>query len=307
MNQPGNAMKSLAACLVVLAVLSLTACSKTSGPEAPGDAPVKAETPSETRSRAPRATSSSEAAAVEEAVASTGAPAATEPSTDGAPESSTVEPEPVAETPAPAPRASASGRRFESPEGFRFVGFDARSGGFWLGVYEVTQAQYEAVAGTNPSRTRGESRPVEMVSWLDAVQFANALSRREGLEECYGDDGEPRRGDITDCRGYRLPTDGEWRQAASGLLPDEADRQAVQAVGWVETNALGKHHQVGTKEASAAGLFDLVGNVSEWVHEGFARGGGWDTSPEDAAGYGRRDLARTKRDPSVGFRLARSL
>lgn len=213
------------------------------------------------------------------------------------------------EPPPPKARARVAGRTFASTGGMRFVSFDARGSreDFWLGVYEVTQAQYQAVMGSNPSRYTGDRRPVEFVSWLDAVEFANRMSDRDGLERCYDGTGESIQREITSCEGYRLPTDREWLDAAAGLVSAATDREVLHAIGWIETNALGKHHEIGTKQASEAGLYDLVGNVGEWVHEGIVRGGGWNTPPDAAIGPDDLRLPRTKKEPTVGIRLARSL
>lgn len=149
---------------------------------------------------------------------------------------------------------------------------------FWMMTTEVTQMQYYAVAGFNPSRLksnalgyRSENNPVESVSWYDAVIFANKLSDKEGLTRCYLD--------ISDnawlketprwehgCTGYRLPTEAEWEYAArSNQSFRYAGGNQADIVAWLSENSGDMTHPVGRKKANAWGLYDMTGNVSEWV------------------------------------------
>jgi formylglycine-generating enzyme required for sulfatase activity len=122
---------------------------------------------------------------------------------------------------------------------------------FFMGKYEVTQAQWEAVMGTNPSRFKGNpNRPVENVSWEDVQAFIKRLNRQEGWEVC------------------RLPTEAQWEYAARAGTTTERYENDLGAIAWYNENSGGETHEVAQKRPNARGLYDMLGNVREWCHDG---------------------------------------
>ena len=173
--------------------------------------------------------------------------------------------------------------------------------GLYFGKYQVTQAQWQAIMGNNPSEFTGDSsRPVEQVSWNDCQEFIKKLNARTEVKSA---------GII-----FRLPTDEEWEyvcRAGSkgkyGLLADGREG-TLDEMGWYKDNSRGKTHPVGQKKPNAWGLYDMHGNVWEWTASALGssrilRGGGFC----DIASYCESDFRLwcdlDRRYGSLGFRL----
>jgi formylglycine-generating enzyme required for sulfatase activity len=116
--------------------------------------------------------------------------------------------------------------------------------GFWLGQTEVTQAAYVRVTGGNPSAHKGDQLPVERVTWNDAVNYCAAI-------------------------GGRLPTEAEWEYAARAGSTG-ARYGDLEAVAWHRGNSGGMTHPVAMKQPNTFGLYDMLGNVWEWVEDSYA-------------------------------------
>lgn len=142
---------------------------------------------------------------------------------------------------------------------------------FLMDRHLVTQAQYQKLMGTNPSRWKAESNPVEQLRWSDAVRFCNKRSESEGLTPCY--DLETLKCDF-EADGYRLPTEAEWEYACrAGTTTAYFFGDSPAEVGdyaWYERNSGGHPRPVGEKKPNPWGLYDLAGNVWEWCHDFYA-------------------------------------
>ncbi|MEI6235330.1 MAG: formylglycine-generating enzyme family protein [Planctomycetota bacterium] len=128
---------------------------------------------------------------------------------------------------------------------------------FYMGKYAVTQAQYEAVTGANPSQFKGPQNPVETVSWDEAAAFCKQLNERLR----------------TQALEARLPTEAQWEYACRAgtktrFYSGDADSD-LDAVAWYEGNSKNTTHPVGTKKPNAFGLYDMHGNVWQWCQDAY--------------------------------------
>ncbi len=185
--------------------------------------------------------------------------------------------------------------------------------GFWLGETPVTQGQWEAVKGSNPSRFQGPDRPVECVSWDDAKEFIQRLNGKERTTR------------------HRLPAEAEWeyacRSGGGGMYCFGNGESILGDYAWYDDNSGDETHPVGRKKPNAWGLYDMHGNVLEWCEDWYGdylpgfirdpegpssgsqrvlRGGSWSYVAKVC-----RSANRSRRDPGYrysnrGFRLARS-
>ncbi|OIQ15594.1 MAG: sulfatase-modifying factor protein [Flavobacterium sp. MedPE-SWcel] len=190
---------------------------------------------------------------------------------------------------------------------------------FLLDKYLVTQELYASVTGESPSTFKGNKKPVEDVSWKDAVTFCNKLSVMQGLEPCYiiDENFEKKMSFNPKANGYRLPTDAEWQYACKANSK-EARYGVLDEIAWYKENSEKQTHDVGLKAPNNWGLFDMIGNVWEWCSDIYdeevygsyrvLRGGGWyDEARGCMATNRRRSHPVAYKIDDLGFRVARNL
>jgi len=147
---------------------------------------------------------------------------------------------------------------------------------FYMAKYPVTQAEYQAIMGENPSQYKGDDLPVEKVTWLNAVNYCNNRSMKEGLTPVYTINGNNVTWD-RNANGYRLPTEAEWEYACrAGTQTPFYTGDRIEDAGWYKGNTRDmttlqrSTFPVGQKTPNAFGLYDMHGNVLEWCWDFFA-------------------------------------
>ncbi len=195
---------------------------------------------------------------------------------------------------------------------------------FYLGRYPVTQEQWQRVAGNNPSFFKGGMCPVESVSWIGAQAFLQKLNSLEKADE-------------NNCL-YRLPTEAEWEYAArAGTVTSYFfgnEESKLKEYAWFLENSGLETHPVGLKKSNPWGLYDIYGNVGEWVQDEYhisykgaptdgtawenllpgvsipvrvRKGGGWNGNAGCCRSAERLFAAQDKRLNSLGFRVVREI
>lgn len=183
--------------------------------------------------------------------------------------------------------------------------------GFIIGKYEVTQKEWVAVMGSNPSYFKHcDDCPIESVSWNDVQEYISKLNTKTG-------------------RNYRLPTEAEWEYAArsGGKREKYAGGNDLDSDAWYSRNSGNKTHPVGQKRPNDLGIYDMSGNVWEWVSDWYGdsyygsspkgspagppngrfkmfRGGSWNSAPADVRASGRSWSTPDDRGNGMGFRVS---
>jgi formylglycine-generating enzyme required for sulfatase activity len=159
--------------------------------------------------------------------------------------------------------------------------------GFWIGRTEVTQAAYMRVMDAAPSRYKGADRPVDSVGWSDATAYCSRI-------------------------GMRLPTESEWEYAAYGGIA-ELPKRPLGSLAWYDANSNDSTHRVATRLPNSYGLWDMLGNVWEWVQdagrgpgERILKGGSFYNIARDVRVSGRMSAPPELRHRDLGFRCAAS-
>ena len=178
---------------------------------------------------------------------------------------------------------------------------------FYLGTYPVTQREWKAVMGDNPSKFKSDDLPVEQVSWNQVQEFIEKLNEKEDTDK------------------YRLPSEAEWEYACrAGTTTRYSfgdDESKLGDYAWYSDNLGGETHPVGQKKPNPYGLYDMHGNVWEWVRDSWhgsydgapadgsawEGGGGWVNNAWICRSADRNHIGPRSRDRDLGFRLLQEL
>jgi hypothetical protein len=180
---------------------------------------------------------------------------------------------------------------------------------YCIGKYEITQAQWKAIMGSNPSKFKGNNLPVENISWYDAQEFITRLNSATG-------------------KNYDLPTEAEWEFAARGGNKSQSYTYSgsnnIDEVAWYDSNSGEETHPVGTKMSNELGIYDMSGNVLEWCSDWYdtypssawtdpyspstglyrvLRGGSWYSNAQYCRSANRDNDFYGDRYSNIGFRL----
>lgn len=229
---------------------------------------------------------------------------------------------------------------------------------FGIGIHEITEKQFKDVMGYNPKGNTGEKQlPVSNVSWHEAAMYTNQLSRKMGLQPCFQCTGNfsPTSGKrftgtcvthqkfqseslyVLGCPGYRLPTEAEWEyayraQKSGGVYKKYhggEDEPFLKTIAHFQKNSGEKKHAVDSKNPNGWGLFNMSGNVAEWVFDYHQdklvgnndpigprtsssnmrvhRGGHYQSPAIDCRGASRQKSTPTTLEPFIGFRIVKTL
>jgi formylglycine-generating enzyme required for sulfatase activity len=194
---------------------------------------------------------------------------------------------------------------------------------FYIGITEVTTSQWEKVMRSKPSQVkhvsgRSDMHPIEGITWEEAAKFCNQLSQMEGRRPCYDSNFNCN----SNNNGYRLPTSNEWAMACYGNMQTTYpwgnswdSRYAVDPITKSSANWMkeSRTSPVQTKKPNRLGIYDMIGNVSEWCNDPFSgrsqyrtyRGGDWsDWNKTSLKSTWKGGLDRSDSLPSIGFRVA---